>query len=220
MELSPTACVILGMLRHQPRSGYEIKQVVDNSTRFFWAASYGQIYPELRKLAAAGLVEGEDRPHGGRRRTIYRLTDAGRKRLTDWLEADPETLETRDEGLLKLFFAIAAKPGRAAEILDAKRRLHERKLERLREIEPLAAAHADVDPYPYLVLRHGMALSEWTIDWCERARAELVEGESPDPPQAGALPGSPQAEATPKRGGEGRNRGLETNETKGDEHAE
>jgi DNA-binding PadR family transcriptional regulator len=51
MELTHTAYVVLGMLRHEPRSGYEIKTVVDKSTRFFWAASYGQIYPELKRLA-------------------------------------------------------------------------------------------------------------------------------------------------------------------------
>ena len=38
-QLSPTAYVILGMVRKEPRSGYEIKALVDNSTRFFWAAS-------------------------------------------------------------------------------------------------------------------------------------------------------------------------------------
>lgn len=43
MELSPTAYVILGMVSREPRSGYEIKALVDDSTRFFWAASYGQI---------------------------------------------------------------------------------------------------------------------------------------------------------------------------------
>ena len=52
MELSSTAYVILGMLSWRPMSGYEIKALVDRSTRFFWAASYGQIYPELRKLSA------------------------------------------------------------------------------------------------------------------------------------------------------------------------
>jgi PadR family transcriptional regulator AphA len=173
MDLSPTAYVVLGMLRHGCRSGYEIKQVVDHSTRFFWAASYGQIYPELRKLATAGLVEGEAKPQGGRRRTVYRLTDAGRRELRDWLAEDPEVLEVRDEGLLKLFFADAAPPGKAAEILDAKRRAHERKLEQLREIKPLASAHADSDPYPYMVLRHGLAFNQWIVEWCERARAEL-----------------------------------------------
>ena len=81
MELGPTAYVVLGMLRREPRSGYEIKQAVDRSTRFFWAASYGQIYPELAKLAEAGLVEGDEQPTGGRKRTVYRLTDAGRAEL-------------------------------------------------------------------------------------------------------------------------------------------
>ena len=55
MDLNPTAYVILGMLRNEARSGYEIKRMVDRSTRFFWAASYGQIYPELRRLEDAGL---------------------------------------------------------------------------------------------------------------------------------------------------------------------
>ena len=49
MELSATGKVILGMLAARPRSGYEIKQLVDSSARFFWAASYGQIYPELKR---------------------------------------------------------------------------------------------------------------------------------------------------------------------------
>ena len=66
MELSPTARVILGFLGFEPMSGYEIKAFVDNSTRFFWAASYGQIYPALKRLAEAGLIEGEDQAHGGR----------------------------------------------------------------------------------------------------------------------------------------------------------
>jgi PadR family transcriptional regulator, regulatory protein AphA len=174
MELSPTAYVILGMLRNEPRSGYEVKRIVDHSTRFFWAASYGQIYPELSRLAEAGLVAGESRPAGGRRRTVYRLTDAGREELRRWLARPPDRLELRDEGLLKLFFARAAEPGKAVEIVDAKRRLMEEKLAALREIEPIAAAAASSDPFPYLVLRYGLESSEWVIGWCERARAELT----------------------------------------------
>jgi PadR family transcriptional regulator, regulatory protein AphA len=177
MELSPTAYVILGMLRHQPRSGYEIKQAVDHSTRFFWAASYGQIYPELRRLANAGLVDGEADPQGGRKRTTYRLTDAGRRELREWLAQDPEVLEIRDEGLLKLFFADAAPPGKATEIIAAKRRVHEQKLERLREIEPFAAAASESDPFPYMVLRFGLASSEWVVEWCEREIAEREHAE-------------------------------------------
>jgi DNA-binding PadR family transcriptional regulator len=178
MELNATAYVILGMLRHKPRSGYEIKQVVDSSTRFFWAASYGQIYPELRRLAKAGLVEGESKPTGGRKRTVYRLTKAGREELRRWLDEPPDVFEMRDEGLLKLFFAEAARPGKAIEIIEARRRFHEEKLEKLRAIEPRVAALPD--PFPYQVLRHGLEFSQWQIDWCERAAAELEAGGGQD----------------------------------------
>jgi PadR family transcriptional regulator, regulatory protein AphA len=174
MELNPTAYVVLGMLLHEPRSGYEIKQVVDNSTRFFWAASYGQIYPELRRLEEAGLVAGRAEPRGGRRRTVYELTDAGREELRRWLTDPVEVLELRDEGLLKLFFA-AVDPQRADEVLAAKQRLHEEKVAALRAIEPKALASAAAgDPFPHLVLRYGVESSEWMIHWCERARAELA----------------------------------------------
>ena len=133
MELSPTAYVILGMLAWGPSSGYDIKAAVDHSVRFFWAASYGQIYPELRRLSEAGLVEGEAEPESGRRRTVYRLTAAGESALADWLAEEPTTFETRDEGLLRLFFADSA-PEAAATSLDAKRRYHEDKLKQLRAI--------------------------------------------------------------------------------------
>ena len=65
MKTTAVTPVVLGLLAHGPRSGYDIKAAVDRSTRFFWAASYGQIYPELRRLEREGLVEGEHAPRGG-----------------------------------------------------------------------------------------------------------------------------------------------------------
>jgi PadR family transcriptional regulator, regulatory protein AphA len=171
MELSPTAYVILGMLGWRPMSGYEIKSIVDKSTRFFWAASYGQIYPELRRLAAAGLIEGKASPQGGRRRNVYRLTPAGRKELRVWLDADPEVFELRDEALLKLFFAGATGGDSAPRTLAAKRRTHERIAERLKEIE----AAGKPDGFAYVVLRHGIEFNEWMAAWCERTKQALEE---------------------------------------------
>src|SRR3954468_18491263 len=110
MDLSPTAYVILGMVSGEPRSGYEIKSLVDNTTRFFWAASYGQIYPELRRLSEAGLIEGRPEPRGDRKRVSFKLTAAGRRELQRGLREPAQTFEMRDEGLLKLFFADAVSP--------------------------------------------------------------------------------------------------------------
>jgi PadR family transcriptional regulator AphA len=170
MELSATAYVILGLLSWRPMSGYDMKSIVDSSTRFFWAASYGQIYPELHRLAEAGLVEGVDQPHGGRKRTVYKLTATGRKRLTAWLATEPEVFEFRDEGLLKLFFASAA-PETARSALEGKRRFHLEKAQALREIE----ATGKPKGYTLLVLRYGIESSEFMAGWCERALADLED---------------------------------------------
>jgi PadR family transcriptional regulator AphA len=169
MELSPTAYVILGMLGWRPMSGYEVKSIVDKSTRFFWAASYGQIYPELRRLSHAGLIEGKASPQGGRKRNIYRLTPAGRKELRAWLGADPEVYEFRDEGLLKLFFAAATDGESAPGTLDAMGRGHERMVEQLTAIE----AEGPPKGFAHLVLRYGIEFHQWNAAWCERTRRAL-----------------------------------------------
>ena len=109
MELSPTAYVILGMLGWRPMSGYEIKSLVDKSTRLFWAASYGQIYPELRRLAEAGPDRGQGEPAG--RPEAQRLpADAGGAQGAARLARRPTPRSSRyaTRALLKLFFADAS----------------------------------------------------------------------------------------------------------------
>ena len=169
MELSPTAYVILGMLGWRPMSGYEIKSIVDKSTRFFWAASYGQIYPELRRLSAAGLIEGKAKPHGGRQRNVYRLTRPGRAALQAWLRVEPQVYEVRDEGLLKLFFAAATDGESASATLEAMRRGHEEIVERLRSVE----AEDPPSGFPDLVQRYGIEFHEWIAEWCQRTHRVL-----------------------------------------------
>lgn len=171
--LSATAYVILGMVRNEPRSGYEIKALVDETTRFFWAASYGQIYPELKRLSEAGLIEGIDSPTGGRKRTVYEITTDGEEELKAWLRQPPATYEMREEGLLKLFFADALPRQEAIEILRAMRAHRLAANKQLRAMEPLAEEKED--PFPLLVLRGGLEFTEWFADWCERMETQLLD---------------------------------------------
>lgn len=177
-ELSPTAYVILGLVSKVPRSGYEIKAVVDQTTRFFWAASYGQIYPELKRLAKAGLVSGVDSPTGGRKRTVYAITAEGEEVLGDWLRQPPRTYEMREEGLLKLFFAGLLPPAEAAEILRAMREHRLGVAAQLRAMEPQALEKDD--PYPLMVLRSGIEFTEWFADWCERMEEQVLQAAPPE----------------------------------------
>jgi PadR family transcriptional regulator, regulatory protein AphA len=171
-DLTPTGRVILGMLALGKRTGYDIKQFVDKSTRHFWAASYGQIYPELRRLEGHDLVRGRSEPTGGRARMVYELTPAGHAALNDWLHSSDEPLyELRDEGMLKLFFSDVAAPERRIEHVRAMRVRQERKLEQLRAIEP-KASHGP--PGPYLTLQLGMGFTKWFIEWCETTERQLA----------------------------------------------
>ena len=165
MELSATGRVILGVLAVEARSGYDIKALTDRSTRFFWAASYGQIYPELKRLAERGLVVGSDRSQGGRKRTVYEITPAGREALAAWLHDGEMTHELRDEGLLKLFFAATQGDDTAAAVVREKRDAHNAALAELRAIEPSAKASGRFGPAE--VLAYGLAYNEFAVRWCE-----------------------------------------------------
>ena len=110
--LTPTGRVILGMIALGRQTGYDIKQFVDQSTRHFWAASYGQIYPELRRLEEQGLVRGQSEPTGGRpaRSTSSPTPAGGRPSAAGSSPARDPIFEVRDEGMLKLFFSDMGTP--------------------------------------------------------------------------------------------------------------
>jgi DNA-binding PadR family transcriptional regulator len=171
-KLTPTGRVILGMIGLGKTTGYEIKQLVDRSTRNFWAASYGQIYPELQRLESEGLLRGRPEPAGGRARTVYELTDAGRAALEAWLNSDEALVgELRDEGMLKLFFSDLVDPERQLAIVAQMRATAERKLERLSAID-----HSIDDPPsgPQLTLEYGLGLTRWMLEACAQTERRLA----------------------------------------------
>ncbi|MGZ5308803.1 MAG: PadR family transcriptional regulator [Solirubrobacterales bacterium] len=191
MELSGTATVILGMLAARPRSGYDVKQLVDNSTRFFWAASYGQIYPELKRLAEAGLIKATDSPQGGRRRTVYGLTTKGERAVREWFGRPAEVFELRDEGLLKLFFAGVLDPGRAPEVVRERGARSAEIAQRLQGIERQIEAKVNEGPAysadtpSRTVLRFGIEMNEWIAEWCERTANDFEDDATAKPAAAG-----------------------------------
>ncbi len=178
MELSNTSYVILGMLRKGPKSGYEIKAKADISTRFFWAISYGQIYPELKRLEEGGLIEGVTDPGDGRQRRVYSISTAGEEALHEWLTSPGELhSELRHEGILRLFFADAIDRDERIVLLDAIRARHERIRSELLEIKPAAEAACDEsgDQAELLTLETGIAYQEFFVGLCDRLERRLAD---------------------------------------------
>jgi DNA-binding PadR family transcriptional regulator len=175
MDLGPTAYVILGVLGLGPHSGYDIKQLADMSTRHFWATSYGQIYPELKRLTASGLIKPKDASRGTRQRTLYSLTAKGRQTLHAWVSNPAsESLEIRDEMLLKLFFADEMTQTEMVRHLEAMVRRHKEHAAALREHEPMAKAQPH--RMKYEVMRFGIGFHEWCADWFGNLAKEIEAG--------------------------------------------
>src|SRR5260370_38491835 len=79
VEGGATPNALLGLLSLGPMSGYDIRQLIPRSIGHFWSESYGQIYPGLKRLAAAGLVEKKTQRRKGKPdRHVYSLTPEGR----------------------------------------------------------------------------------------------------------------------------------------------
>src|SRR5438128_2952026 len=157
---------VLGLLALGARTGYDVKRVVDKSIRYFWAASYGQIYPELRRLEEAGWIEGEHAPRGGRARRVYKLTPAGRRALRDWLHGTETRIELRDESLLRLFFADVLPVDEALGLLGGRRAGYAAMRDYLLSLDD--GSGVPDPPFVGLVYRWALDYCEWGVEWCAR----------------------------------------------------
>jgi PadR family transcriptional regulator, regulatory protein AphA len=172
--LNNTARVLLGMIAEGHSTGYAIKAEIERSTRLYWGASVGGIYPELRRLADAGLVSVRDDPRGGARRHAYALTAAGRHALHDWLTDGAEpVLEMRDEALLKLRFAGVLERDEQLNVIRCMRAAHRRRAQDLQQ----RLDAGDFDDIPHrLTIEFGVGWNTWAADWCTTAERRLKRG--------------------------------------------
>jgi PadR family transcriptional regulator AphA len=162
--LTNTGRVLLGMVAEGHRTGYAIKAEIERSTRFYWSASIGGIYPELKRLERDGLLIRSENFRGEAERHDYRLTDEGRRALESWLTAEEEApIEMRNEGLLKLRFASVLDEAARLAIVERMRDSHER---RVRELKERLAEDDFDDPCHRLTAEYGLGWNGWARDWC------------------------------------------------------
>lgn len=170
---STVAGLVLGMVSKGWRSGYEVKRMTDRAAGRFWGASNAQIYPELKRLAAAGLLRSQQELTGNRARIAYTVTAEGRRELRRWLTDDSKPrLEMRDEAMLKLFFADELGREYAISVLTEKADTHaalaENMQTRVRPPNPWS-------DYERLTWEYSIALHVWIAAWCRDKAATLAE---------------------------------------------
>jgi DNA-binding PadR family transcriptional regulator len=167
--------------------GHYIKEALDH----FWSESYGQLYPELRRLEAEGLAKKKVVPQKGHAdRNEYQLTRAGKQALTRWLAEPVEEAPRRNELMLKLAFGNDAGPSDMVRHVQAARADALRRLAIYQTVgQELEAGHWNDDPNtPYwaLTLDHGLCVAEAEAKWCEAALKKLRQLDQARAEAAGA----------------------------------
>lgn len=161
---------LLVALSERPASGLELAKRFSRSIGFFWSATHQQIYRVLARMDADGWVSATEVAQSGKPdKKVYAVSPAGRDVLAAWLAEPTETQALRSELAVKL---RGASFGDREAVLDvvranladhATRLAHYEQLEKRDYPDPAALTGLELDQY--LVLRGGIRLEQFWIDW-------------------------------------------------------
>jgi DNA-binding PadR family transcriptional regulator len=177
---------VLGLLSERSASGYDLMKLFETSLAHVWHATQSQVYGELAKLAAAGLVTVS--AEGPRGRKEYDITDAGRAELRRWLtETEPERIR-RNESLLRVFFLGTLAPSEARRYLGAEAERAASGHAALRELERnVDWGDGALSHHGRLALEYGLRFTAMQEEWARWAGRQL------DAPAEGASAAAPDS---------------------------
>ena len=173
---------ILGLLNYHDMTGYEIKEVFDNSLNFFWTAQTSQIYRELQGLREKGMVtitviEQEGKPD----KKVCSITEKGRKELMTWLSQGGLTVESRSPLLMKVFFLGERSPQENIGCFRKFRTSCEEFLKSLESVEETIDLFENViqnrekSAYWQMTLDLGRKNMRMYIEWADECIARMEE---------------------------------------------
>jgi PadR family transcriptional regulator AphA len=184
-RLTTTSYAILGWLSVRPWSTYELAKQMRANLSLFWPRAESRLYEEPKNLVARGLATRE-RSHLGRRpRTVYRITEAGRRALAEW-QSHPSAPPSLDfEGLVRLYFAGSATPADMRAAVDSARAHAETIF--AEGGAAMAAYLSGRHPFPQRAQFSGFiadflwSYAELLSDWAERSAAEIASWQDTSP---------------------------------------
>ena len=173
---STLAYALLGLLARGEKSGYDLAQGLKDPVAFFWYAQHSQIYPELARLEASGLVkhtliEQSERPD----KKVYRLTAPGKRALKAWLEAPTDVPKKRDELVLKAYSIWLSDPKAATQLMREHTQAHAQRLAdfeaRLEHLQAKVGPDIHQLDSPWFgvlaVLKRGIGFEREYLEWCQ-----------------------------------------------------
>lgn len=158
--------ILLGFLMYGDMSGYDMKQFMAHSTAYFYNASFGSIYPTLRKLEEEKCVTLLEKVEDGKFKKLYSVTEDGRSRFLAWLARPIEFDRSGYSHLIRIFFYGWLEPAKARELVGAYIWRMEEELAELRRHHEFLEGNASFCQMS--TLEFGIEYYDFTIAWCRR----------------------------------------------------
>ena len=158
---------LLGLLTQTPLHGYELRKRMGAIFGPFRALSFSVLYPQLRRMMEAGLIEETVVDSTSRRsRIVYDITDKGQSRFENLTETvSPETWEDEGFEIRFAFFSPTSSKNRV-RILEGRHRRLKEKAEILRG--ELEKSPIGIDKYLEEWRRHSLDSADREIAWLEK----------------------------------------------------
>jgi len=164
--------IVLGMVLNEQRTGYDIKKEIDAGIGNFYRASYGSLYPALKKLTDKGYLTMNEQSHGSRVKKYYKATDAGATEFLKWLSVSFDPNADATVSLAKIFFFGELPDDVRNKILGEYEFYIGQGLRRLREIEECHAhlIENDRDYYEIATLYYGLLNTISSLRWIKHIK--------------------------------------------------
>jgi DNA-binding PadR family transcriptional regulator len=172
----------LALLSEGPKYGFQLAQEFAAGTGEMWPLNTGQVYSTLQRLERDDLIESEsggadDGPQKG-----FRITEAGRQELDDWLHTPPDTSSPpRDELVIKVLVALRVPGVDVVELAQLHRR---HVIEAMQEYTRLKEDADERDIGLLLVADAELYRLEAVVRWLDAAEARIARRPEPDPLEA------------------------------------
>ena len=180
---------VLGLLHDGPVHGYELRKRLNLMLGWSRVFSYGSLYPALKRMLRAGLIEETptSTPASRRPRIVYAITEAGLAEFQRLMsEVGPTAWEDDNFDIRFAFFGRTEAEIRL-RVLEGRRTRLEERLDRVQR--QLDRTHAEVDRYSAELQRHGVESVEREVRWlsdlinAERNRTTEADTTVPQTPQ-------------------------------------
>lgn len=158
--------IILGMVQNEVLTGYEIKKWMEGGIGNFYKASYGSLYPALKRLTDKKLVTMNEKPQGGRTKKYYKTTELGKEAFMEWLSLPFDFSLGGSALMAKIYFFGHLSDELRKQRLGEYEMYYTQSLQKLRTMEKdISNTEVDVDYFMLSTLYFGIRNTQTAIEW-------------------------------------------------------